>query len=313
MHRVIAGVLRDGNRILLCLRSRNRSWYPNAWDLPGGHVEAGETQIAALTRELVEELGVVALSIACEPLLRMLEPGLDLDIRLVEQWEGEPRTVDRTEHEEVRWCSYADLMTLPLVDERLRRLLSGLLPTPRMHVAAVLPAESVEDVEVLRRRWDPVMAAAAPPHLTVAYPEEAPDVALLRARTASATAMQRPFAIQLGGVRALDGGRGGVFLNARDVDLGWAQLRRRILQPPFLNTGIFPHVTIAHPRTALDGPAAYAALRTHRPGIRIVVTELVLTATSHPTYEVVERFPLTGSNAAISVTGESDQAPPADC
>jgi 8-oxo-dGTP diphosphatase len=52
---VVAGLLVVGNTVLLCHRSANRRWYPNVWDLPGGHVEHGESPAAALVRELKEE------------------------------------------------------------------------------------------------------------------------------------------------------------------------------------------------------------------------------------------------------------------
>ncbi|WP_433427484.1 NUDIX hydrolase [Nonomuraea sp. CA-141351] len=38
--RIVTAVLRDGDRVLLCHRSAGRRWYPDVWDLPGGHVEA---------------------------------------------------------------------------------------------------------------------------------------------------------------------------------------------------------------------------------------------------------------------------------
>jgi 8-oxo-dGTP diphosphatase len=37
-------------------RSRDRRWYPDVRDLPGGRVEPGEDEPAALTRELREEV-----------------------------------------------------------------------------------------------------------------------------------------------------------------------------------------------------------------------------------------------------------------
>ena len=55
-----AGILIRYLKILLVKRSASRSFYPNVWDLPGGHLEAGESPEAALVRELREELGIVA-------------------------------------------------------------------------------------------------------------------------------------------------------------------------------------------------------------------------------------------------------------
>ncbi|WP_371687503.1 NUDIX hydrolase [Micromonospora sp. KC721] len=40
--RIVTAVLRDGDRVLLCHRSAGRRWYPDVWDLPGGHVDEGE-------------------------------------------------------------------------------------------------------------------------------------------------------------------------------------------------------------------------------------------------------------------------------
>jgi 8-oxo-dGTP diphosphatase len=61
--RIVTALLRDADRILLCHRSPRRRWYPDVWDLPGGHVEPGEMPGAALARELREELGI-AIAIA---------------------------------------------------------------------------------------------------------------------------------------------------------------------------------------------------------------------------------------------------------
>lgn len=55
---VVAGVLRRNGRLLLFHRRPDRTHYPDVWDLPGGHVEVGESTIDALVRELAEELGV---------------------------------------------------------------------------------------------------------------------------------------------------------------------------------------------------------------------------------------------------------------
>jgi 8-oxo-dGTP diphosphatase len=38
-------------------RSPDRSLFPDTWDIVGGHVEAGETLLDALTREVLEETG----------------------------------------------------------------------------------------------------------------------------------------------------------------------------------------------------------------------------------------------------------------
>ena len=39
---LVAGVLVRGAEVLLGHRSPHRRWYPDVWDLPGGHVEPGE-------------------------------------------------------------------------------------------------------------------------------------------------------------------------------------------------------------------------------------------------------------------------------
>jgi 8-oxo-dGTP diphosphatase len=56
---VVAAVIRQDGRILVCQRRRKDS-FPLKWEFPGGKVKSGEAPGMALARELREELGVGA-------------------------------------------------------------------------------------------------------------------------------------------------------------------------------------------------------------------------------------------------------------
>ncbi len=55
--RVVAGLIREGGKVLLTQRKPGRHLGLH-WEFPGGKVEAGETDDEALRRELREELGL---------------------------------------------------------------------------------------------------------------------------------------------------------------------------------------------------------------------------------------------------------------
>ena len=57
---VAAAFIEQDGKVLLAQRSMNKKIAPGAFHLPGGHVDPGEEVKAALKRELMEELGVVA-------------------------------------------------------------------------------------------------------------------------------------------------------------------------------------------------------------------------------------------------------------
>ncbi|WP_369257707.1 NUDIX domain-containing protein [Geodermatophilus amargosae] len=114
VHRVVAGVLVRDDRVLLGHRSPSRRWYPDVWDVVGGHVEPGEDERTALLRELREEIGVEATEVDDEPVLRVEDGGLSLTVHAVRAWEGEPRNAEPEEHDELRWVSAAEVRGLRL-------------------------------------------------------------------------------------------------------------------------------------------------------------------------------------------------------
>ncbi|HEU0306568.1 MAG TPA: NUDIX domain-containing protein [Lysobacter sp.] len=106
LHDCVGALLvRDGT-VLLGRRAEDRAWLPGAWDVFGGHIEAGETEEVALRRELREELGIVPLTSAWLATIGGDNPEpWRLHLYLVTAWRGEPRNRQGHEHCELRWCS----------------------------------------------------------------------------------------------------------------------------------------------------------------------------------------------------------------
>src|SRR6476646_9902066 len=107
VHGVVTGALVREGRVRLVHRSPNRRAYPGVWDLPGGHIETGETELAALTREMHEELGVQIATGSATHLCR-LDAGrggesVRLSAWLVGEWQVTPSNVAPDEHDEIRW------------------------------------------------------------------------------------------------------------------------------------------------------------------------------------------------------------------
>ena len=59
MKRVVAAVIVQGGKLLVCQRTRHQTM-PLKWEFPGGKIEEGEQPRDALRRELDEELGITA-------------------------------------------------------------------------------------------------------------------------------------------------------------------------------------------------------------------------------------------------------------
>lgn len=109
-----AALIRDG-RVLMAHRHPKRRWYPDCWDLVGGHIEPGESPEQAVIRECGEELGIRifeprAISMA------FTDPGIEMHAFVVEHWEGEPVNAAPDEHDQLRWFEPAELAHLKLAD-----------------------------------------------------------------------------------------------------------------------------------------------------------------------------------------------------
>jgi 8-oxo-dGTP diphosphatase len=108
--RVLAAVIRRGERLLLCRRPAHKR-HGGLWEFPGVKLEPGESLLEAARREMQEELGATALSVD-ETLYVCSDPGSIFMIEFVRvEIHGEPRAL---EHDEARWVTLAELDGLQL-------------------------------------------------------------------------------------------------------------------------------------------------------------------------------------------------------
>lgn len=125
VHRCAGAILVQGAAVLLCHRSPTREWFPDVWDIPGGHIEHGETSTTAIVRELDEELGIAA-SVSGEPfaVVESAELSLAMDVWLIDTWEGTPTNRAFDEHDRIAWFAPEEVAALALADESYRTLLA---------------------------------------------------------------------------------------------------------------------------------------------------------------------------------------------
>lgn len=119
--RVVAAVIQRDGRYLLCRRPLHKR-HGRMWEFPGGKIEKGESDFAATSRELAEELGVTVRSVA-PPRFTVADPGSHFVIEFIPvDIGGSPRCI---EHSELRWVSLAEMLSLDLApsDQRFAEYL----------------------------------------------------------------------------------------------------------------------------------------------------------------------------------------------
>jgi mutator protein MutT len=135
VHSLVAGILVDQDRILLGQRAPNRAFYPNVWDVFGGHIEPGEQPEQTLIRELQEELAITPLAwTELELIQETVAPQEDAPsydvigyFYHVTAWKGTPVNRQTDEHSTIQWFSYAEAIKLDLAHPAYPRLFAECL------------------------------------------------------------------------------------------------------------------------------------------------------------------------------------------
>jgi 8-oxo-dGTP diphosphatase len=112
---VAAALIVREEDILCCQRTEYQA-LPLKWEFPGGKIEPGEDALAALQRELDEELGIRAdVGRKVAQLQHHYANGnaVELHFFLVEQYEGE---MQNRIFREIRWVNRRELPTFDFLD-----------------------------------------------------------------------------------------------------------------------------------------------------------------------------------------------------
>ena len=101
---MVAAALYDrAGRVLIAQRPAGKP-LAGRWEFPGGKLAAGESELAALARELREELGIEMT--AGRPYMRLThaydDREVELSLWIIERFTGTPRPLDR---QQLKWVA----------------------------------------------------------------------------------------------------------------------------------------------------------------------------------------------------------------
>ena len=118
MKRVVAGLIVQDGKLLVCQRTRHQTM-PLKWEFPGGKIEEGEQPRDALRRELEEELGIMA-TIGDEVARIQHEyPNggmVELRFYVVREYE---REIENRIFKDIRWAMPAELPSFDFLEADL--------------------------------------------------------------------------------------------------------------------------------------------------------------------------------------------------
>lgn len=111
---VAAALINADGYVLLAQRPPGKT-LAGLWEFPGGKLEAGECPETALVRELAEELGIVAVPQALEPLAFASHSYADfhllMPLFLLRSWQG---TATPREGQTLAWAQAQQLASYPM-------------------------------------------------------------------------------------------------------------------------------------------------------------------------------------------------------
>src|SRR5436309_5433150 len=112
---VVAALILKQDKILICQRTQHQP-HPLKWEFPGGKIEADEAPVAALSRELEEELGIrpsIGRKITTIQHNYGANNAVELHFYLVEEFEGE---LQNRIFQEIRWVGRKELPTFDFLE-----------------------------------------------------------------------------------------------------------------------------------------------------------------------------------------------------
>jgi 8-oxo-dGTP diphosphatase len=113
--RVVAAALYNAAGEVLIAQRPPGKHLAGRWEFPGGKVASGESEPAALARELREELGIVMR--AARPCMRLTHAYADREVELslwiVEAFSGTPHALDG---QQLKWVAPAELPHVDILE-----------------------------------------------------------------------------------------------------------------------------------------------------------------------------------------------------